>query len=131
MEKPEKQRAGGLMAAFWALALIGVVVRWAVYKGAGFGGFEDPFAVKTIVHSLIPIAAGCVVFLIVARVRLPAVPAGDVANCFSWLRGLADGCGRISSRADFGFRQWSIAAGILLAAALLISALILWRGASG
>jgi formate hydrogenlyase subunit 3/multisubunit Na+/H+ antiporter MnhD subunit len=131
MEKTEKQRAGDLMAAFWALALVGVVVRWTVYKGAGFGQFEDPFAAKTILGSLVPIAAGCVAFLIVTRVSLPAVPAGDVVNCFPWLRGLVDWLGHISARADFGVRRWSVAAALLVAVVLLIGALIHWRGGSG
>jgi formate hydrogenlyase subunit 3/multisubunit Na+/H+ antiporter MnhD subunit len=131
MAKSEKQRAGDLMAAFWALAVIGVVVRWAVYKGAGFGQFADPFAAKTILYSLVPIAAGCVAFLIVSRLRLPSVPAGDVVNCFSWLRGLAEWCGRISARGDYGSRRWTIAAGILLAAVLLIAAMIHWQGTTG
>jgi multicomponent Na+:H+ antiporter subunit A len=100
--KPEKQRAGDLMVTFWALAVIGMVVRWAVYIGAGFGQFEDPFAAKTILNSMVPIAAGCVVFLIFMRVRLPAVPAGDVANCFPGCAGWRNGAvesrhGRISA----------------------------------
>lgn len=131
MEKPEKRRANDLMAAFWALAVIGVVVRWAVYVGAGFGQFEDPFAAKTIMKSLVPIAAGCVIFLILTRVRLPSVPAGDVVNCFPWLRGLAEWCGRISARGDFGIRRWTTAAGILLATVLLIGALIFLHGPAG
>jgi formate hydrogenlyase subunit 3/multisubunit Na+/H+ antiporter MnhD subunit len=131
MERPEKRRANDLMAAFWALAVIGVVVRWAVYVGAGFGQFEDPFAAKTILKSLVPIAAGCVAFLVMMRVRLPAVPAGDLVNCFSWLRGLAGCCGRISAKGDFGVRRWSAAAGILLATVLLIGALVYWRAAAG
>jgi formate hydrogenlyase subunit 3/multisubunit Na+/H+ antiporter MnhD subunit len=131
MDKPEKQRAGDLMVTFWALAVIGLLVRWAVYIGAGFGQFEDPFAAKTILSSMVPIAAGCVVFLIFMRVRLPAVPAGDVANCFPWLRGLAEWSGRISARADFGFRRWTTAAAMLLAAVLLIGGLILWSGLTG
>ncbi len=131
MAKSEKQRAGDLMAAFWALAVIGVVVRWAVYQGAGFGQFADPFAAKTVVYSLVPIAAGCVAFLVVARLRLPSVPAGDVVNCFSWLRGLAERCGRISAKADYGSRRWTTAAGVLLATVLLIGALIYWRGTVG
>jgi formate hydrogenlyase subunit 3/multisubunit Na+/H+ antiporter MnhD subunit len=130
MERPEKQPEGNLMTAFWALAVVGVVVRWAVYQGAGFGQFKDPFAAKTILYSLVPIAAGCVVFLTLARVRLPAVPAGDVANCFSWLRALAEWCGRISAKMDFGIRVWTTAAGILLATVLLIGALIHWHGHS-
>lgn len=55
------------MAAFLALAVTGALVRWAVYVGAGFGRFEDPFATKTILYSLVPITAGGVVFLIMAR----------------------------------------------------------------
>jgi formate hydrogenlyase subunit 3/multisubunit Na+/H+ antiporter MnhD subunit len=131
MERPEKRRARDLMAAFWALAVIGVVVRWAVYKGAGFGEFEDPFAAKTILKSLVPIAAGCVGFLIMTRVRLPAVPAGDLVNCFSGLHGLAEWCGRISARGDFGIRRWTTAAGILLATVVLIGALIFLHGSAG
>lgn len=131
MERSDKRPASDLMAAFWALTVTGVVVRWAVYKGAGFGGFEDPFAAKTILDSLLPIAAGCVAFLILARVSLPTVPPGDVVNCFSWLRGLAGWGGRISARGDFGVRRWTTAAGILVAAVLLIGALIHWRGGAG
>lgn len=131
MEKPEKRSAGDLMAAFWALAVIGMVVRWAVYQGAGLGQFEDPFAAKTILNSLVPIAAGCVGFLILSRVRLPAVPAGDVANCFSWLSGLAQWCGRISARGDFGVRRWTTAGGLLLAVVLLMGILIFLHGAAG
>lgn len=127
MERPEKRRARNLMAAFWALAVFGVVVRWAVYTGAGFGQFEDPFAWKTILHSLVPIAAGCGVFLVVVRLKLPAVPAGDVVNGFSWLRRLAEWAGRISARTDFSARRWTTAALILLAAMLLIAALIRWH----
>ncbi len=95
MEKPEKTPAGFLKAAFWAFAVTGMVVRWAVYTGAGFGQFEDPFAWKTILHSLVPVAAGCLLFLVVARIKLPAVPAGDVVNYFCWLRRLAEWTGRI------------------------------------
>jgi formate hydrogenlyase subunit 3/multisubunit Na+/H+ antiporter MnhD subunit len=131
MEQPEKRPARDLMAAFWALALIGVVVRWAVYKGAGFGQFEDPFAAKTILQSMIPIAAGCVIFLMLYRVKLPAIPAGDVANAFSWLRALTETSGRISAIADFVVRRWSVAAVMLVAAVLLICALIHWRGMAG
>jgi multicomponent Na+:H+ antiporter subunit A len=124
MERPEKRPAANLMTAFWALAVVGLVVRWAVYTGAGFGQFADPFAVKTVVNSLVPIAAGCVAFLIVNRLKLPSVPAGDVANCFSWLDRLAQSCGRIAARGDFGVRGWTTAAGILVAVVLLIAALI-------
>jgi formate hydrogenlyase subunit 3/multisubunit Na+/H+ antiporter MnhD subunit len=131
MEKPERQRAGDLMAAFWALAVIGVVVRWAVYQSAGFGEFEDPFAAKTILNSLVPIIAGCAGFLILTRLRLPSLPAGDVVNCFSRLRGLAEWCGRISARGDFSVRRWTTAAGLLLAVVLLMGILIFLHGAAG
>lgn len=124
MEKPEKKPARDLMIAFWALAIIGMVVRWVVYVGAGFGSFGDPFATKNILYSLVPVAAGGLVFLILTRVKLPAVPAGDVVNCFSWLRGLANWIGRISAHGDFSVRRWCTAAGILLAVVLLIAALI-------
>jgi formate hydrogenlyase subunit 3/multisubunit Na+/H+ antiporter MnhD subunit len=130
MERPEKQRASDLMATFWALAVVGMVVRWAVYVGAGFGRFKDPFAAKTVMYSMLPIAAGCVVFLIFMRIRLPAVPAGDVANCFHWLRRLSDWIGQVSARSDFGFRRWTVAAGILLGAVLLVGALIFWGSLS-
>jgi formate hydrogenlyase subunit 3/multisubunit Na+/H+ antiporter MnhD subunit len=131
MEGPEKRPARDLMAAFWALAVIGAVVRWAVYKGAGFGQFADPFAAKAIIDSLIPIAAGCVAFLVVTRVKLPSVPAGDVANCFPWLSGLARRCGHLSARADFGVRRWTTATGILVAVVLLIVLLVRWQGGGG
>ncbi len=119
------------MAAFWALAVIGVVVRWAVYKGAGFGEFADPFTAKTIVHSMIPIAAGCVAFLILSRVKLPSLPAGDVVNCFSRLQDLSEWVGRISARADFGIRRWPVAAAILVSVVLLIGILIHLRESAG
>lgn len=131
MERPEKRPARALMAAFWALAVIGAVLRWAVYQGAGFGQFADPFATKTILKSLVPIAAGCVAFLVLSRVKLPPVPAGDLANCFSWLHGLAERVGRISARGDHRIRNWTIAAGLLLAIVLLMGFLIQRAGGAG
>jgi formate hydrogenlyase subunit 3/multisubunit Na+/H+ antiporter MnhD subunit len=131
MEKTEKQPASHLMAAFWALAVVGVVVRWSVYQGAGFGQFADTFTAKTILHSMIPIAAGCAAFVILSRVKLPSLPAGDVVNCFSWLNGLLEWCGRISARADFGIRRWTVATAILVAVVLLIGFLICRQVAAG
>lgn len=124
-QRVEKRKAVELMAAFWALSITGMVVRWAVYVGAGFGQFVDPFAAKTVLLSLVPIAGGCAAFLVFVRFRdrIPAMPAGDLVNGFGGLRGLADWFGMISAKLDFGFRRWTIAAWILVAAALLIGAL--------
>lgn len=127
MEKPEKKLAFTLMVAFWAFALTGMVVRWAVYAGAGFGQWEDPFAWKTILYSLVPVAAGCLLFLVVARIKLPTVPAGDVVNCFCGLRRLAEWTGRIFARTDFSARRWTTATLILLFVMLLIAGLIRWH----
>lgn len=126
MERPEKRPAGELMTAFWALALVGVFVRWAVYQGVGFGQFEDPFSVKAIVDSMIPIAAGGVMFFIFMRVKLPTLPAGDLIHAFSGICGLTDQIAKFSARADFMFRRWSIAATLLLAVVLLVAALVHW-----
>lgn len=131
MERPEKQSARELMIAFWALATIGVVVRWAVYVGAGFGRFDDPFDIKNILYSFVPVGIGFLIFMAVTRIKIPAVPAGDLVNGFAWLRRLAGGIGHTSARGDFIIRRWPVAAGILVFVVLLIAYLISLRSAMG
>ncbi len=127
MERPEKRSARELMTAFWALTLVGTFVRWAVYQVAGFGQFDDPFSAKAIVDSLIPIAAGGVMFFIFLRVKLPTLPAGDMIHAFSGIGGVTDWIAKFSARADYMFRRWSIAATLLLAVVLLTAALVHWH----
>ena len=124
MEKNVKSPLAHLMAAFWIFAVVGVLVRWLVYEGAGIGDFADPFVVKSVLDSLFPIAVGGVVFLLMTRVKLPVVPAGDVVNCFSWLRGLAGWLERVSAWSEFAVRQWTLAASLLVATVLLIAGFI-------
>ncbi len=125
MEKPEKRQANTLTAAFLSFAVMGVLVRWLVYTGGGFGEFADPFALKAVLYSLLPIAIGFGLFLLITRVKIPAVPAGDLVNGFSWLNGRMEWLGRVSARIDFAMRLWMIAAILLVATVLIICVLSL------
>jgi len=120
MEKPETTPAARLTSAFLVFAVMGVMVRWAVYVGAEFGHFSDPFGVKSVLYSFFPIAIGCVAYLLVARLKLPTVPAGDLANGFSWLGSGMQRLGYLCAWGNFKSRQWAIAAAMLVASVLVI-----------
>ena len=123
--EPTERAPPQLAFAWQTMALLAVVVPWAVYVAIPVGDVEK--LSSAVMGALWPVLlGGLLAFGLWWRGdRMPRIERGHVVVATEGASRAALALGRMLERADAALRQWPLASGLLLVLVLLLSAAIL------
>jgi formate hydrogenlyase subunit 3/multisubunit Na+/H+ antiporter MnhD subunit len=125
---PAVQAPAGLVRPWLAAALVALALPWAMFPLAGAGTRLATLSPGALLSTLWPVLLGGALHIGLRRLRLPAVPEGDIVVAGEALVGPATVSGEAIERADAWLRQWPIACLSLLGIAILLgAAMFIWR----